>query len=89
MVPLAEAYRALSRLSPATTATGWQPMETVVKDSKSRLVWCPERKNIFIVAWNKYDECWEHFGGGGNLTEEPAAWMPLPPAPSHPRGEGV
>lgn len=60
----------------------WMPIETAPKDSKSRLVWCPERKNQYLVYWNKDEENWWHFGSSGRLNEEPTHWQPLPKPPA-------
>lgn len=58
----------------------WQPIETAPKTSQSRLVWCPERQNIYCVSWHGE---WLLFGGGiSALNETPTHWMPLPPPPS-------
>jgi len=65
----------------------WQPIETAPRTSQSRLVWCPERQNIYVVCWWDNKELspgpgWIHFGsGGGSLTETPTHWMPLPEPP--------
>ena len=57
----------------------WKPIETAPRTSKAILVWCPERKNIYIVCW--FDE-WQHFcGTGRTLNETPTHWMPLPEPP--------
>lgn len=62
---------------------GWQPIETAEKSGKSRLVWCPERKNIFAVTWDSYCGNWAFFGSRGTkLMEEPTHWMPIPQPPS-------
>lgn len=61
---------------------GWQPIETAPKDSRSRLVWCPARENIYVVCWDNYEKSWWHSGDGGRLLDEPTHWMPLPAAPS-------
>lgn len=59
----------------------WQPIETAPKTTQSRLVWCPDRKNIYAVTWCD-DGYWMHWGGSTNeLTEEPTHWMPLPAPP--------
>jgi hypothetical protein len=60
----------------------WQPIDSAPKDSHSRLVWCPERLNIYIVTWSHNGE-WVHFGSGGRpLTQEATHWAPLPVAPT-------
>lgn len=62
--------------------SGWQPIETAPRTNHSLLVWCPERKNIYIVSWRSHTEEWEHFGALGRaLTEYPTHWMPLPEPP--------
>ena len=58
----------------------WQPIETVPRDSRARLVWCPDRQNIYAVSYQGR-RGWLIFGGGV-LTQEPTHWMPLPPPPS-------
>jgi hypothetical protein len=67
-------------------AQEWRPIETAPKDSHSRLVWCPERQNIYVVTWwigAPYPPGWEHFGGfGGSLVETPTHWRPLPAPPT-------
>lgn len=60
----------------------WQPIETEPKDSKARLVFCPENKCIFCVSFDARDGTWLYFGGGGTLFYEPTHWMPLPGAPN-------
>lgn len=66
---------------------GWQPMETSPKTSMARLVWCPDRQNIYVVGWwdngmSHPGPAWCHFGGsGGTLVETPTHWMPLPEPP--------
>lgn len=60
----------------------WQPIETAPKDSKARLVYCPENKCIFCVSFDARDGQWIYFGGGGTLFHEPTLWQPLPPPPS-------
>lgn len=69
---------------------GWQPVESAPKNTKARLVWCPERQNVYLVSWwCEFDgtHCrWEHFGGYHQQLEEPAThWLSLdalPPPPS-------
>jgi hypothetical protein len=69
------------------TVMEWQPIATAPKTSLARLVWCPERQNIYVVSWwdNGRDEpgaSWVLFGGGGGtLMEAPTHWMPLPEPP--------
>lgn len=70
----------------------WQPIETAPKDSKARLVWEPNDKNIFCVSWSEGygdpadgDEPipgWYIFGSAGWLYPIKAThWMPLPQPP--------
>lgn len=65
----------------------WQPIETAPKDRRSRLVWCPENKNVYCVYWEapKEQPClgkWAYFGGtNSELIDEPTHWMPLPNPP--------
>ncbi len=66
----------------------WQPIETAPKDNGARLVWCPDRRNTFVVTWG-YDYetdslAWMHFGGNGLLRETPTHWMPLLAPPTEP-----
>ena len=72
----------------AEAAQVWQPIETSPRTNRARLVYCPERKNIHLVAWEDSDcafnqnaDCWRHFGGGALLREAATHWMPLPPNP--------
>ncbi len=64
----------------------WQPIETAPKTSRAILVWCPERRNTYVVTWWSIDESrtsWVHFGGtSGELYETPSHWMPLPEPPA-------
>lgn len=72
-----------------TDTLGWRDIETArdsLRDSQSRLVWCPERKNTYIVTWYAGEqdglEGWSIFGQNtGLLTETPSLWQPLPPPP--------
>lgn len=58
--------------------SSWEPIETAKKDRTSRLVWCPDRQNIYCVSW---EDGWMIFGSIGKLTEKPTHWMPLPKPP--------
>ena len=71
---------------PTAQAEGWRDIATAPKDSKARLVWCPERKNIYAVTW-LVKKGWVVFGGR-LLTEDeqPTHWMPLPPPPTSAEG---
>jgi hypothetical protein len=65
-----------------STTTGWQPIETSPRNTKARLVWCPERRNTYVVVWSYLLPGWIHFSGGDReLREEPTHWMPLPKPP--------
>lgn len=58
--------------------SGWQPIDTAPKTNKSILVWCPERQNVYLVAWQESESEWRHFGGASRpLTEEPTLWRPV------------
>ena len=60
----------------------WRPIETAPKTTRSILVWCPERKNQYMVYWDdRYEGEWRTVGGGTALTEEPTHWHPLPSPP--------
>ena len=62
----------------------WRPIESAPKDSHSRLVWCPERKNTYAVTWAKIwsdDEGFWQVFGGSRLDETPTHWLPLPKRP--------
>lgn len=50
-------------------------------DTKSVLVWCPERMNIYTACWR--DGQWIHFGGNSYsaLSEEVTHWMHKPEPP--------
>lgn len=63
----------------AAKAGGWLPIETAPKDSTARLVWCPERQNIYAVTWLP-KVGWVIFGGRA-LSELPTKWQPLPNPP--------
>ena len=58
----------------------WQPIETVPVSARSVLIHCPLYHNTF-VAENGSGQ-WRHFGGGGNVSETPSHWMPLPNPPA-------
>jgi len=66
----------------------WLPIATSPRTRHARLVYCPERKNIYLVAWQPTEDTfdyadghWTQFGSGGLLREAPTHWMPLPPGP--------
>jgi len=67
----------------------WQPIETAVKDSRARLVYCPEYQNIFCACWHHYEfepelDGWRIFGSSSrlpNMDDPPTHWMPLPEPP--------
>jgi len=67
----------------------WQPIETAPKDSKSKLIWCPENMCIYCVTWREadpfepeYQKGWCVFGGGWRDAIQGAThWMPLPTPP--------
>jgi len=50
-------------------------------NSRSVLVWCPERFNKYTAYFN--DGHWFHFGGVGRylMTEDVTHWMPTPDPP--------
>jgi hypothetical protein len=63
----------------------WQLIESAPKTSRSRLVWCPELQNTYLVYW-VYNG-WHHFGGMFEpLDETPTHWMPLPAPPEQTNG---
>jgi hypothetical protein len=65
--------------------SAWQPIETTPKTARARIVWCPERRNAYVVSWSELLPGWIFFGGGGwALREEPSHWMPLPAPPATP-----
>ena len=51
-----------------------------LRDSEARLVWCPERQNIYLVAWHNRDHCW-CVVGGYPLLEQPTHWARCPTPP--------
>jgi hypothetical protein len=60
----------------------WQPIQTAPRTTKSRLVWCPGLRNIYVVTWSNDTKKWLHFGAeAAELTETPTDWMPLPSPP--------
>lgn len=63
------------------SAMQWLPIESAPKDSKARLVYCPENQCIFCVSFDARDGRWIYFGGNGTLFHKPTHWMPLPGAP--------
>ena len=75
-----------STASPTAQAEGWRDIATATKDSKARLVWCPERKNIYAVTW-LVKKGWIVFGGRLlQEDEQPTHWMPLPLPPTSAEG---
>lgn len=61
----------------------WRTIETAPKTTRSILVWCPERKNQYMVSWDsRYEGEWKTFGGYTSLTEQPTHWRPLPEPPN-------
>lgn len=72
----------------------WLPIETAPKTSRAILVHCSDRKNTYTACYGKVGgflqaDGWRHFGGGGDMTEEPTHWMPLPPPPGIVGKEGA
>lgn len=63
-------------------AGGWRKIETAPKSSKARLVYCPENRCIFTVAFSEWHNGWTIFGSGVLLTYTPTHWQPLPAPPS-------
>lgn len=64
----------------------WQPIETAPQDNVAKLVWCPERQNIYEAVWKIaiYEDQpngWGHFGSNDWLRETPTHWRPLPSPP--------
>ena len=63
----------------------WRPIQTAPRTTKSRLVWCPALRNIYVVTWSSDTKKWLHFGGmSSELTETPTDWMPVPGPPEDP-----
>jgi len=60
---------------------GWiRVQERMPPDTKSVLVWCPERRNTYTATWRV--PFWEYFGGNGRQLEETVThWMPKPEPP--------
>jgi Protein of unknown function (DUF551) len=56
--------------------------EKMPPDTKTVLVWCPERRNTYSANW--VSPFWYHFsGGGGSRVEQMVThWMPLPDPPT-------
>ena len=66
--------------------TQWQPIETAPKTSKAILVYCAHRRNTYTAYYSRKDEFvhtseWRHFGGVGEMAEDPTHWMPIPAGP--------
>ncbi len=81
------AARGFTHPSPPEGA-GWRPIETAPKDSTARLVWCPERQNIYAVTWLA-KKGWLIFGGRLLADDEaPSHWreLPAPPLASEAKG---
>ena len=79
---LDDADAALAAARPFIAAE-WQPIETAPRGRASYLVWCPDRENIYVVTWNAYRECWQHFcNTHAFLTEQPTHWQPLAAPPT-------
>lgn len=63
-------------------SAGWRPIETAPRDTKSRLVWCPDIRCTFVVTWTNDPPAWIIFGGHGTyLRQAPTLWMPIPAPP--------
>jgi Protein of unknown function (DUF551) len=68
---------------------GWLPIESA-PDTGSFLVWCQERRNIYVVVRNRFlgqpnhpASEFLHFSTGlYGLTEDPTHWQPLPEPPN-------
>ena len=61
---------------------GWRPINDCPKTSWSRLVWCPDRRNTYLVSWDMVDNRgWLIFGGNCLLTETPTMYRERPPVP--------
>jgi hypothetical protein len=74
------ALQSIILAGPAVIIGTWQPIGTTPKDSKARLVWCPERQNTFAVVWD-VAHGWCIWGGWRKLEQTPTHWMPLPKPP--------
>jgi hypothetical protein len=65
----------------------WQDIASAPTENGSYLVWCPERRNTYIVVYRDNEALgepgWFHFGGIGwsRLLEGPTHWRPLPAPP--------
>lgn len=70
----------------AKPVSAWRPIAECGYPTRSILVWCPERRNIYNVSWDCHMGTlgrWRIFGGLGDiLTEEPTHFMPLPEPPA-------
>lgn len=59
----------------------WRPICTAPISSRSFLVFCSERRNIYTANHPSVNE-WRHFGGNDEMMETPTHWMPLPAPPN-------
>lgn len=67
----------------------WQPIETAPRDSKARLVWCPENRCTYCVSWGTFwisgveNSGWLVFGGcHRDVIQRCTHWLPLPSPPA-------
>lgn len=53
-------------------------------DTKSVLVWCPERMNTYTASYRP-DGTWNHFGGYSStpVADLPSHWMEVPSPPTN------
>lgn len=65
----------------------WKPIETVAKDNRMKLVYCPVRENTYLVSWrtNAVGKTgWYYVGSYKLLKEIPTHWRDLPEPPNVP-----
>lgn len=57
--------------------SGWRDIVSAPRSGPAFLVWCPERRNVYLVI--HHNKCLQHFAPGGDpLRERATHWMPLP-----------
>lgn len=73
--------RILSVIWEVSQVPDWRPIESAPRGTEAILVWCPSRRNTYVVSWKKWahKECWVHFSPGyPELEELPSLWRPVP-----------
>lgn len=75
----------------AARGDGWQPIELARKtlpDTNPRLVWCPDRENVYMVSWGAYSSWgaqarygWILWGSSAPLEEKPTKFCLVPTPP--------